>query len=335
MYDRSKTGIFSKFWQYVGDAEEIKSPGFVCPKLLLPGFLDEPILLTRDLADQTHCISNVCTHRANLVAEQPGNERVLRCRYHGRKFELDGTFVSMPEFEQAKDFPSEKDNLPNIEMQSLGDLLLFTAFNPHVPFDEYLKPVMDRVGFMPMNEFQFDPSRSRDYLVDAHWALYCDNYLEGFHIPYVHSSLNEILDYGEYNTELFDYGNLQLGIAEGGELSFDLPKGHQDEGKEVAAYYYWLFPNLMLNFYPWGLSVNVVQPLAIGRTRVSFRTYVWKPELLDQGAGSGLDRVEREDEIVVESVARGLRSQNYDSGRFSPTREQGVHQFHRLLVEFG
>ena len=26
----------------------------------------------------------------------------------------------------------------------------------------------------------------------------------------------------------------------------------------VAAWYFWLFPNLMLNFYPWGLSVNEV-----------------------------------------------------------------------------
>ena len=30
----------------------------------------------------------------------------------------------------------------------------------------------------------------------------------------------------------------------------------------MAAYYAWLFPNLMFNVYPWGLSVNVVQPLS-------------------------------------------------------------------------
>ena len=34
-----------------------------------------------------------------------------------------------------------------------------------------------------------------------------------------------------------------------------------DYGKRVAAFYFWLFPNLMLNFYPWGLSMNVVNPL--------------------------------------------------------------------------
>ncbi len=89
----------------------------------------------------------------------------------------------------------------------------------------------------------------------------------------------------------------------------------------------------MLNVYPWGISVNVVKPLGIDRTRVSFLSYVWDPSLLDSGAGSSLDRVEREDEVVVEAVQRGLRSRLYRRGRFSPTRESGVHHFHRLLAE--
>ena len=44
-----------------------------------------------------------------------------------------------------------------------------------------------------------------------------------------------------------------------------------------------------------------------------------------------MDRVEREDEVIVESVQRGTRAHLYERGRYSPTREQGVHHFHRLL----
>jgi len=47
-----------------------------------------------------------------------------------------------------------------------------------------------------------------------------------------------------------------------------------------------------------------------------------------------LDKVEREDEFVVENVQRGVNSRFYTSGRFSPTREQGVHQFHSLISKF-
>ena len=90
----------------------------------------------------------------------------------------------------------------------------------------------------------------------------------------------------------------------------------------------------MFNVYPWGVSVNVVTPLAVDRTRVSFLPFVWDPSQREQGAGGGLDRVEREDEAIVEAVQRGVRSRLYDRGRYSPAREGGVHHFHRLLAEF-
>ena len=75
-------------------------------------------------------------------------------------------------------------------------------------------------------------------------------------------------------------------------------------------------------------------PEAIDRTRVLFRSFVWDASKLDTGAGSALDQVEMEDEAVVEAVQRGTQSQLYDRGRYSPTREQGTHHFHRLLTEF-
>jgi len=166
---------------------------------------------------------------------------------------------------------------------------------------------------------QPDATRSHDYEVHAHWALYVENYLEGFHIPYVHAALNTVVDYGSYETRVHRYSNVQLAQAKDGT---------------PAAQYWWVFPNLMLNFYPWGLSLNLVQPLALDRTRVQFRSFVWDASKLETGAGAGLDRVEAEDEAVVQAVQRGVRSRLYNRGRYSPTRERGVHHFHRLLVEF-
>jgi choline monooxygenase len=89
----------------------------------------------------------------------------------------------------------------------------------------------------------------------------------------------------------------------------------------------------MFNVYPWGISVNVVKPLGPSRTRVSFSSYVLDASLVERGAGAALDRVEREDESVVESVQAGLRSRIYQRGRYSPGRETGVHHFHRLIAE--
>jgi choline monooxygenase len=333
-YQACKEKVLARSWQFVGDTDGLKAPGTVKPFTLLEGCLDEPLLITRDPSDQLHLMSNVCTHRGMLVAETAGQgERYLRCRYHGRRFGMDGCFQAMPEFEQVKNFPTERDNLPRVPFGLWGKgKFLFASLNPIVALQEVLKPIEERVGWMPFNQFYFDPGRSRDYLVRANWVLYCDNYLEGFHIPYIHASLNTAIDYGSYTTQLYDWCNLQLGVASDGEVAFDLPKDSPDFGKRIAAYYYWVFPNLMLNFYPWGLSINVVRPLGPELTKVSFLPYVWDSSKLDQGAGAGLDRVEREDEVVVEAVQKGVKSRFYDRGRFSVAREQGVHHFHRLLA---
>ncbi len=331
VYERAKEAVFARSWQLVADTDQLRLPGQVHPVTLLAGCLDEPIVLTRDRADALHCLSNVCTHRGTLVAEAPDRATCLTCRYHGRRFELDGRFRSMPEFEGCEGFPTEKDNLPRVPM-AVWRKFIFAGLSPAFGFADLSVEMDRRVGFLPVEHARFDPARSRDYLVKCNWALYVENYLEGFHIPFVHASLAAALDYGQYRTETYRYSSLQLGVSRGGEDVFHLPADSPDKGSEIAAYYYWLFPNTMLNFYPWGVSVNVVRPLGVDRTRVSFLSYVWDESRITTGAGAELDRVEREDEAVVEAVQRGVRSRLYDRGRYSPTREQGVHHFHRLLA---
>ncbi len=324
--------VFFRGW-HPAPAEPDLRAGTASPWTLLPGSLDEPLMLTRDEEGTLRCLSNVCTHRGNLILEETGPAKALRCGYHGRRFGPDGRFLSMPEFEAACGFPSAADDLPGLELETWGPLT-FVAPSPAWTFDEWLSPARSRLDWLPLAEFDFDPASSRDYTVAANWALYCDNYLEGFHIPFVHEGLASQLDYPSYRTEIARYGCLQLGIAAGDEATFDLPTGHRDHGQRVSAYYYWFFPNLMLNFYPWGISVNVVEPLGVDRTRVRFLSYVHDESLRATGAGADLHSVEMEDEAVVENVQRGVRSRLYDRGRFSPSREQGVHLFHRLLSQF-
>ena len=46
------------------------------------------------------------------------------------------------------------------------------------------------------------------------------------------------------------------------------------------------------------------------------------------------DEIQDEDIDICETVQRNLRSRVYDRGRYSATRENGVHHFHSLLHEF-
>ena len=333
IFELSKSKIFQKTWHLACDSDVVRIPGAVYPFTLLEGYLNEPLLLTRDNNDVIHCLSNVCTHRGNILVENADVLKNMQCRYHGRRFELNGCFKSMPECEDALNFPRPEDNLSKVSFEPWHKFI-FTSIDPVKPLKSFLGVIEDRLDGVKIGEMTHEPSRSRDYLVKCNWALYVENYLEGFHIPYVHSILNDVIDYGSYTTELYDYCNLQFGIAKPCDECFSLNEISPDYGNEVADYYWWVFPNLMLNYYPWGLSINIVRPLAKDLTKVSFITYVSDHSKLDKGAGSGLDRVEREDEAIVEMVQRGMQSSFYSRGRYSPKREKGVHHFHRLLADF-
>jgi choline monooxygenase len=332
-FQHSREKIFARSWQFIGDTDRLNGAGHATPCTLLEGFIHESVLLTRDMENNLHCLSNVCTHRGAILIEKPCKLNDIRCRYHGRRFHLNGKILSMPEFKEVKNFPSEEDNLSTLPLYQWGKWL-FTSLSLRHEAIDFFNQMNARIGWLPFDKFVFKPELSKDYSVNAHWALYCENYLEGFHIPFVHAGLNQVIDYGNYTTELFPFSNLQLGIAKEGELAFDLPSNSPDYGKNVAGYYFWVFPNMMFNFYPWGLSINIVKPIAIDKTIISFLTYVLDESKLEKGAGSDLHRVELEDEEVVESVQKGVRSRFYQHGRYSVTREQGTHHFHQLIARF-
>ena len=321
--------IFLSSYHFIGDTNLVPLTGYTYPFVLLKNYLNEPMVLVRNNEDEINCFSNVCSHRGNIVIQHPGKAKSLQCLYHGRIFDLEGNFKRMPEFQEVKNFPRACDNLYKFDIKKLGPFL-FCGLNKKYDFNSVLEEINKKVSFLPLQEFVFSSSLSKDYLVNCHWALYCDNYLEGFHIPFVHPDLNQVLDYGKYEVEIKERMTLQIGYANEGEETFILPCEHPDYGKNIAAYYFWIYPNIMLNFYPWGLSVNVVKPISIDKTKVSFLTYVYDQRKFESSGGL-LDKVEREDEFVVEGVTKGMQSSFYNTGRFSAKREEGVHYFHQLL----
>lgn len=335
IYRHTLRAVFGEAWHLVTVPEVPRERG-AAPWTLLPGALDVPLLITRDDDGTLRCLSNVCTHRGALLLNEPCTGSSVRCPYHGRRFGLDGRMNHMPEFQQAKDFPREADHLPVLPMETIGPLSFVTltpVAGAAARWQRWMGSAAQRIPEIVWGDLPPAPTAVRHYDLPAHWALYCDNYLEGFHIPFVHPGLAAVLDYSAYTTEVLPQGVLQIGIAKDDEACFDVPRDHVDAGARVAAYYLWLFPNLMLNFYPWGLSLNLVEPLGIANTRITYATYVRDPSLLDQGAGAGLHTVEMEDQAVIQRVQRGIASPLYDRGRYSPSREQGVHHFHRLILE--
>lgn len=330
LYNSAIEKIFATSWQ-IADVDP-NSRDNVYPFILLDGSLDEPLLLVRS-ENEWKCISNVCTHRGNIIVTKSGKYANLICGYHGKCFDLDGNYKSMPAFEGAVDFPGDKDNLANVELERLGPWK-FISLASDVDFKTVIGPLLDRMSWFEFDKLTLASDLSNTYEVDVNWALYCENYLEGFHIPFVHEQLNKALKFSEYTTEVFDYCNLQVGVAKDGEPYFDLPIDHIDFGKKIMAYYWWLFPNTMINIYTWGISINIVKPKGLEKTEIIFKTYLLPGVKEDFAISDELKNTEMEDEAIVKNVQIGVKSRFYSQGRFSPTMEKGVHHFQSLLVKY-
>jgi phenylpropionate dioxygenase-like ring-hydroxylating dioxygenase large terminal subunit len=54
--------LFVTSWQFIGDTDLVPLPGDAFPLTLLPGYLDEPLVLICDGEDSVRALSNVCTH---------------------------------------------------------------------------------------------------------------------------------------------------------------------------------------------------------------------------------------------------------------------------------
>lgn len=331
IWEQLKDKVFAQSWQYLGDEKELFNVAVnTQPVFLLEKYLDEPIVLTKE-EDEIRCLSNVCTHRGFIVSHHAGKNRKLICSYHGRRFDLKGQFEHMPEFKEVEEFPRPCEHLHRLPLNKWAKFL-FTSLDPQLDFSEISARLEERVGFLQVEDFTFASEYSKTYNVQSHWALYVDNYLEGFHIPFVHPTLNDMLDYGSYDTICDGQMVLQIGYSDQGSETFDFPEDHMDHGKNITAYYYWFYPNFMLNFYPWGVQLNIVRPLTPNFTKVEFLYYIKDYEIWNRMSGEQIgEKTQQEDEWVVEGVQRGLKSRFYTDGRFSAKRETGVHHFHQML----
>lgn len=301
------------------------------PFRFLPGTIEEPLVLTRDEQGAVHCLSNLCTHRAATVVREPCSIGALRCPYHGRRFALDGRMLEMPGFEDALDFPSPSDDLPHLPLVGFGNFV-FTAIDPAWPFAELVELLTELAGHLPWADASLEPAGTAVYEVDANWLLYCDNYLEGLHFPHVHPELAAALDFSGFETRLGCWSSVQIAMPRADEPTIPAPPDAGADHRAPAALYFFLFPNTMFNVYPWGMSLNIVEPLAIDCTRVRYEAWVWAPELYDRGAGSGLAEIELEDQASVRGLQQGVHSRLFERGRYSPRHELAVHHFHRLLA---
>jgi len=298
----------------------------------------EPIVVVRDAAGSLRAFSNVCRHRAGPIAQGAGCRKVLNCAYHGWTYSLDGRLVGTPEVDGMEFFDRSAMGMVPLRCET-WEQFIFVNFAPDGPsLAEYLGNIPELAREFPFAGLAL--AERRDYLVNCNWKVYVDNYLEGYHIPIVHPGLLKEIDYPRYRCDTFRYHSRQLGPVK------DVKPGDTHErvygpgvGGLKEALYFWLFPNMMLNFYPDNVQTNLILPLSQDKTLTIFEWYFHDAasEKVRERTARAIafsDDVQKEDSDICEAVQRGLQSSTYDRGRYSVKRENGVHHFHRLFSEF-
>jgi choline monooxygenase len=210
---------------------------------------------------------------------------------------------------------------------------IFVNLDPHAaPLREFLGAL---VGLSkPLNFGGLKFIERRSYIQQCNWKVYVDNFLDGgYHVPHMHKGLNSVLDYTNYTIENVDRCCVQsspVAVDKSSEASAAATR------KGDRAYYFWQYPNFMLNWYEGYLDTNLVIPLAVDRCEVIFDFYfgdsseAQMPYIRESMGVS--ERVQQEDIVICDGVQRGLSSRAYQAGRLSVRREAGEHLFHRLLA---
>ncbi|MCL4826403.1 MAG: Rieske 2Fe-2S domain-containing protein [Caldilinea sp.] len=333
-----KERIFQRTWQWVGSTTLVQRPG----DFFTYDLYGEPLVITRGQDGVLRGFHNVCLHRAGPVASGKGNRKSLQCRYHGWTYALDGRLLNAPEFEGVRNWSPNTYCLTPVRVTEWGPFVF-------VNLDAQAPELLDVLGDIPVEiaraGFDIDamqPVERRDYYVDCNWKVYVDNYLEGYHIPIAHPGLFREIDYDQYRVDTYRYYSSQYAPIRPAPPSGQIPgrdRRYLRSDGEQQALYYWVFPNLMLNFYPDNMQINIIVPLDTERTLTIFEWWFKRP-----GSGEGWesmqqsiafsDEVQREDMEICNAVQRNLHSRAYNQGRFSVKRENGVHHFQRLVAEF-
>lgn len=307
--------LLAQNWQIVAPAELLSGSGDVIVRKLG----NVPILITRTPSGELNGFYNICPHRAGPVAtcDARGTKR-LRCGYHGWAYNHDGALKSAPEMDAAEGFDPKSVSLTPINVAEWNGLI-WAGAGDVTAFSKIIAGIDDIIG-THLNGLNYH--KTIIYDVDCNWKIYADNYLEGYHLPFVHPGLTQAVDYGDYKTELGDYWSLQRSPID------------DDTGAYAAgeALYFFIYPNIMLNILPGRLQTNRIVATSPDTCQVEFDFY-YAPSQAHREADDikFSDQVQEEDRTICEHVQMGLTSGVYKPGRLSPAREAGVWHFQNLL----
>ena len=116
-YEQEIEHVFKKTWLYVGRVEQLPQKGSHFTREL--GFAQTSIIVVRGKDDVVRALHNICPHRGNKLVwrddpfqEVQGQAPLFFCRFHGWRYELDGTLIAPTRKDLLLDFEPDSCRVP-------------------------------------------------------------------------------------------------------------------------------------------------------------------------------------------------------------------------------
>ena len=340
--DAERKALFVDAWTFAGVGAQIPDVGDLLP-VTVAGL---PLLLLRDDKREVRAFHNVCRHRGMQLVGEPQKRRPrLVCRYHSWTYGLDGALVMTPFFSGPDSHDSPcidrgRMGLEPVRCDIWNDLVFVNLSGTAEPLAKHLAPLAERWAHYDLSKLRYGASCRFD--LAANWKLAVENFLESYHLPFAHPTLNAASRMEAHYSIVED---LYLGQVSN---EYDpAAAGHSElprfpgltAAQEKVAEYPTVLPNLMLGLHPDYFFVFGVDPVAPDRTAESFHFYFLGDAATAPSFATPRNRViefwtktNREDMLVVEGMQIGRRSPGYHDGRFSPYHEVTTHEFQRRIV---
>jgi choline monooxygenase len=322
-YQAERRHIFGATWQFLGHEDALARPGDVITGVVA----NYPILAVRT-GDGLKAFHNVCRHRAGPLFEGERGHcgQALTCKYHGWVYTLDGRLRTARDFGAAQGFDVRDYSLLPVRVESWHGFVFVNLSQAAGSLSAHLAPLEARLGDRDLSALV--PAGRKTHDIACNWKIYCENYLEGYHIPAVHPALDAEIDSLKYEVTL-----------EGDVCFHAAPL--RDAAANAVYDGLWAFvsPNLGVNVYGHGLMMERIMPAGHARTRLIY-DYFLKPEIAADAAEtqrilSLSASVTAEDKWICEKVQENIDAHVYDTGVLSPRHEAGVAWFQRMTGAAG
>ena len=325
--------IFSKTWVFVGFAHQIPKTGDATPVTVA----GQPILLLRNAKKEVNAFYNVCRHRNLQLVDKPENcGRMIRCPYHSWVYDLEGQLRTTPYFggdatKEVEGFEPENHSLKPVNCEVWNDWIFVNLSENPESFDDYIAPIKTVLGDNDVT--QYKPVATVEFgEVNCNWKLLMENFIEPYHVQFVHKSTTE--------QPLEDHYTVIEGNCLGSavDLSEEQAANAAEGTLGVTSRYLTLFPNFVLGTYqPDQMGVHLNIPVD-AETTIQYRViYVhqdssYSDEQIEQLKTLWYD-VHQEDHDMAVRLQKGRHTDVAQlGGLLSPHWETSVRKFQELVA---